>query len=330
MGSIKQQRVQATIRGERPDRVPCSFWTHFPGIDLDAVKLAETTFNFYRQLDLDFVKNMSNGLFSIEDWGCICDFSEIERGGVAKVMKYAIETSDDWRALKELDINKGALGRELQSLEYLLALMKGDAPVLVTIFSPMTTAQKLCGPAFFQHLRTSPEKVIDALQVIAMSTAQYAARAVEIGCSGVYFASQLASYDLLTQREYHEFGVRFDLQVLNSLGNTAWFNVMHVHGDNIMFNLLKDYSVHAISWHVWETAPTVEAFLSASINKCIVGGLQRFHITADARNEITADISRMVEITGGKRLLLAPGCVIRSPFDMDTLIFTRQAIAHAG
>jgi uroporphyrinogen decarboxylase len=328
MDSVKHQRVKATIRGERPDRVPLSFWTHFPGIDLDAVKLAETTYNFYRRLDLDFVKNMSNGLFSIEDWGCICDFSEIARGGVAKVTKHAIETSDDWTALKDLDINQGAFGRELQSLEHLLALMNGEAPVLATVFSPLTTAQKLCGPAFFQHLRTEPEKVTEALRVIAASTARYAARAVEIGCSGVYFASQLASYDFLTQSQYREFGVRFDLQVLHALGNTAWFNVMHIHGDNIMFDLLKDYSVQAISWHVWESAPTVEAFLSATADKCIVGGLQRFHITADARTKLAEDIMHMVEITGGKRLLLAPGCVIRAPFDLNTLVFIRQAISR--
>jgi len=330
MDSGKQRRVKAAIRGERPDRIPLSFWTHFPGIDLDAVKLAETTYNFYKCLDLDFVKNMSNGLFSIEDWGCICDFSEIARGGVAKVLKYAINTSDDWSSLRELDISQGALGRELKSLEHLLTFMKGEAPVLVTIFSPLTTAQKLCGPAFFQYLRTEPAKVREALRVIAASTARYAARAIKIGCSGVYFASQLASLDFLTERKYHEFGVYFDLEVLHALGSTAWFNVLHIHGDNIMFNLLKDYPVQAISWHVWESDPTVEAFLLATADKCIMGGLQRFHITADARTKITDDITHMVKITGGKRLLMAPGCVIRAPYDLNTLMFIRQAILRTG
>ena len=269
---------------------------------------------------------MSNGLYSIEDWGCDCDFSEIARGGVAKVIKHAIKTSDDWVLLKDLNIDQGALGRELKSLEYLVALMKGEAPVLATIFSPLTTAQKLCGPAFFQHLRTEPVKVLEGLRVITASTVKYAARAIEIGCSGIYFASQLASYDYLTQQEYQKFGVYFDLLVLNALDGAAWFNVMHIHGDNIMFNLLKDYSVPAISWHVWESAPTVETFLSITGKKCIVGGLQRYHITADARTKIVEDIVQMIRLTEGKRLFFAPGCVIRAPFDMSTLAFTREAI----
>ena len=101
---------------------------------------------------------------------------------------------------------------------------------------------------------------------------------------------------------------------------------MHIHGDDIMFTLLKDYPVQAISWHVWETAPSVESFLESATDKSIVGGLQRFHITDNLRSELSKEIADMAEITGGKRLFLAPGCVIRAPFDMNTLKFIKDII----
>jgi uroporphyrinogen decarboxylase len=326
----KMERVSLTIKGEQTDRIPYSFWTHFPGIDLDSQRLAEETYAFYRKLDLDFVKNMSNGMFSIEDWGCDVDFSQVALGGVAKVTKYAVEEAGDWLRLGALDIECGALGRELKSLSNLLRLVKGEAPVLVTVFSPLTTAQKLSGARLVQDMKTDPDKVKTALDVITASTIRFALRALELGCAGVYFASQMSTYDSLTEAEYREFGVNYDLRVLQAIQPFSWFNVMHVHGNNIMFNAVKDYPVQGISWHVWETAPLVQEFLSSVKTTCIVGGLQRFRITNNLRTELSEEISTMAKLTGKRRLFLAPGCVIRAPFDWDTLSFIRQAITTAS
>lgn len=329
MVSTKMERVQLTIKGEPTDRIPYSLWTHFPGTDLDAQKLAEGTYEFYRRLDLDFIKNMSNGMFSIEDWNSCLDFSQVASGGVANVTKYTIEEPADWLTLDELNVECGALGRELKSLSTLLSLVKGEAPVLVTIFSPLTTAQKLAGSKIVQHMKSDPDKVKAALDVIAASTIKFACRALQLGCAGVYFASQMSCYDNLTEEEYSDFGAEYDLKVLNAVQKLSWFNVMHIHGNNIMFNLLKDYPVQGISWHVWETAPSAQEFLDAKTDKCIVGGLQRFHITNGLRNELAMEVANMTKLTGGRRLILAPGCVIRAPFDWDTLLFVKEAVSKA-
>ncbi len=72
----KMERVRAALRCDTVDRPPYSFWTHFPGIDLDPVRLAQSTITFARELDLDFVKAMPNGQFCTEDWGVVSDFSD--------------------------------------------------------------------------------------------------------------------------------------------------------------------------------------------------------------------------------------------------------------
>ncbi len=326
----KMERVRRTINGELTDKIPFSLWTHCSDVDLDAQKLAEATYAFYHKLDLDFVKNMSNGMFSIEDWNSNIDFSQVPLGGVARVTKHAIEQPEDWLSLNALDVEQGALGRELRSLSLLLAMVKGEAPVLVTVFSPLTTAEKLAGDKLKEHMKSDPDKVKSALAVIADSTIRYAKLALELGCAGVFFASQMSSYDHATLAEYQEFGVAYDLQVLQAIQGASWFNVMHIHGNNIMFDLLKDYPVQGISWHVWETDPTVEAFLTAQTGKSIVGGLQRFNITNNMRSELKQEIEDMVKLTGGKKLFIAPGCVIRAPFDWDTLLFIKETVASVS
>ncbi len=328
--TTKMERIKRAIAGETVDRIPYSVWTHFPGIDLDPDKLAEVTYGFYKELDLDFIKTMSNGMFSIEDWGCVCDYSAISSGGVAKVSKLGVESIDDWERLRELDVEEGALGRELQSIRKLLSIMRGEAPVLATAFSPLTTAQKLSGPKLIEHLRTDPRKVKAGLATITAGTKAFVKRAIEAGCSGVYFASQMSRFSEMSEADYREFGMPYDLEVLGGLAGNSMLDVMHIHGNGIMFNLLKDYPVHGISWHIWETDPTVEQFLSSSPDKCIVGGLRRFKITEGAWSELEKDVAEMLRLTGGRKLLLAPGCVIRAPYDRETLLFIKRTIDAAN
>jgi uroporphyrinogen decarboxylase len=325
----KTERIRRVLDGELVDRVPFSAWTHFPGIDLDPDRLAEATLAFYRDVDLDFVKSMSNGMFSIEDYGCDCDFSAISEGGVATVTKYAVEAPSDWEKLGDLDIEKGALGRELRSLSRLLDALRGEAPVLATVFSPLTTAQKLSGTLLLEHLRTHPRMVKRGLSTIAACTARFAVRAVELGCAGLYFASQMSQRSQLEEEEYGEFGMPYDLEVLEAVQGGSWFNVTHIHGDDILFGLLKGYPVQGISWHVWETRPSVEEFFAADRAKCIIGGLRRSMITSGNLPELAKNVSEMIRITGGRRLMLAPGCVVRAPYDKETLRYLRRTIDRA-
>lgn len=288
-------------------------------IDLDPERLAEETYRFYRAYDLDFIKNMPNGLFSVEDFGCECDYSDIPKGGVAKITKYGVEQPDDWSRLEEPDVREGALGREIRSLEILLDKVKGEAPVIVTVFSPLTTAYKLSGPRLIEHLRNRPDKLKSGLQLIAHTTGEFAKEALRKGCAGVFFANQMANRDVLTEAEYAEFSRPYDLQVLGTIRNDSWFNVMHIHGTNTWYPLLLDYPVQAFNWHIWEAEPRADAFRQSAPDKLIVGGLNRFHITNGNLEELKSELRQMIGLTGGERLILSPGCVIRYPVDPQVL-----------
>ncbi len=323
----KNDLIRRALAGERPERVPYGFWTHLPDVDLVPELLAQGTYELYLKQDLAFIKTMSNGMFSIEDWGCRCDFSSIATGGVAKVLDYAVNEASDWEKIAALDVEKGALGRELTSIRLLAGKTGGSVPIVATVFSPLTTAQKMCRGDLARYVRESPEALRRALAVIARTTGEFAARAVDLGCAGVYFAMQSATTKSFTSGEYAEFGVPYDLEALAPVAARSWFNIAHIHGDDILFDLVKDYPVQGISWHVWETAPSPAEFQAIAPGKTIVGGLQRFHITDGNRQELKKQVADMMEITGGRRLVLAPGCVIRAPFDQGCLDFVRAEIS---
>ena len=93
-------RIRATLEGREVDRPAYSFWTHFPEIDLDPPAIAAATVAFARPLALDFVKAMPNGLYCVEDWGVVPDFSAIAAGGAAKVTQAAVSAPEDWQRIR--------------------------------------------------------------------------------------------------------------------------------------------------------------------------------------------------------------------------------------
>ena len=320
----KRERIQAAVKGTKPDKLPYSLWTHLPGIDLDPALLAEKTYEFYKTYDVDFIKTMNNGMYPIEDFGCEIDYSEIAKGGVAKVTKTPVKEAADWLKLTPCPITEGSLARELTSLKLLLEKTKGeDVPVLFTVFSPITTADKISGKTMLTHIREGQgELVKKALDIITETTMALTAEAIRLGADGVFFASQMSSYDSMTAEEYLEYGKPYDLKVLEA-AKDGWFNTIHAHGNNIMFDILKDYPGSVFNWHAGETLPELdEAFLMTG--KCLMGGLKRMDITNGHKNEIQNQIYDSFKTLRGLHQILTPGCVIRYPLDDEMLAYVKR------
>lgn len=323
----KRERIYAAVNLQKTDRLPYSFWSHLPGIDLDAIKLAEATYQFYKTYDLDFIKTMNNGMYPIEDFGCKIDYSEIALGGVAKIISTPVQSPPDWEKLMPCAVSEGSLARELDSLKQLLAKVKNEhVPVIFTSFSPITIADKLCGKKVLEYIRLGHgDKVKQALDVIAETTANVAKEAIRLGADGIFFASQMSSYDVMDTELYLEYGKPYDLQVLEA-AKEGWMNTVHAHGSNVMFDILSDYPANVFNWHAWETLPAIDEAKQLT-GKCLMGGLNRTDITNCNRNAIRNQIYASYQLTGGRGLILTPGCVIRYPLNDAMLAYINTAKA---
>lgn len=320
----KKERLMAAVNGNPTDTMPYSFWTHLPGIDLDPVLLAEKTYELYKKYDWDFIKTMNNGMYAIEDFGCKIDYSEITKGGVAKVTYTPVQEPADWLKLTVTDVNQGSLARELKNLSLILEMTKNDdVPVIFTAFSPLTIANKISANTLKSHLEAGhSEEIHAALKVITETTCNLVKKAIEIGAAGIFFALQSSTYDFMTADEYREFGEPYDRMVLEA-ASAGWLNTIHCHGTNIMFEILKDYPVNVFNWHAWETLPSIgEAQMLTG--KCLMGGLSRMDITNCRKNDIRHQIYECYRITEGKNIILTPGCVVRYPLNDDALSFIKK------
>jgi len=322
----KKERIFLAIRGITCDRPPISFWRHFPEVDHDSLALADALLRFHEKFDLDFIKVMPSGVYCVEDWGCQV-FYDGGPNGAKKCREHAVKSPEDWGKLNILNPEQGALGRELRCLRAVKAGRKDSAPILQTIFSPLTVAAKLSGPdLLFQTLRKEPESLILGLEVIAETMVQYAQACLAAGADGIFFATQMATRERLSREEHQKFSEPYDLRLLEAISGHSSFSLLHIHGEEIFSQELARYPVQAINWHDRKTWPTL-AEGQKIFSGAVVGGLEEWGaLRRGPASSIQKQVRDAISQTEGRRVIVAPGCGLPIDTPEEFLQAARQAV----
>jgi uroporphyrinogen decarboxylase len=135
----------------------------------------------------------------------------------------------------------------------------------------------------------------------------------------------MASHQWLTPDEYEEFGQPYDLQVLNAATGQSAITILHLHGQDIFFDLANRYPADAVSWHDQETPPSlVEA--RQLTGKAFLTGLDRGLLGNGPESAIRAQVREALARTEGRGLILAPSCVIPPEAPQQHLHAVREAL----
>jgi uroporphyrinogen decarboxylase len=323
----KRERVLAACSAGAVDRPPVAFWRHVPDVDHTARGLADAMLAFHRRWDLDLIKVMSSGVYCVEDWGCRVAYTG-SPNGAKQCLEHAVKATGDWARIKPIDTGAGALARELDAVRLIARGRSDDAPVLHTVFSPLTIARKLAGNRVLEDLRSDPGAVVPALEAITDTMARYAVASLDAGADGLFFATQTASREVLSEEEYVTFGMPFDRRVLDAVAGRSAFTLLHMHGRDIFFDRLAALPVHAINWHDRLTPPSLgEA--RARFSGALVGGLNEGGTLAKGSASAAAEDARdAIRQTGGRGVIVAPGCVLPLATPDDALAAVVDAVKH--
>lgn len=327
----KRERLEATLAGGPVDRVPVALWRHFPVDDQTPDGLAAATLDFQRAYDFDLVKVTPASSFCLRDWGA----ADAWRGATEGTRDYIhrpVQAPEDWLKLQPLDPYSGALGEQLACLALMQSAYAGETnppPLVQTIFSPLAQAKNLVGrEALLLHLRCYPEALHTGLKTIAESTRRFIEAACAQGIDGVFYAVQHASYHLLSEAEYTEFGRAYDLEVLPTAA-PLWLNLLHLHGEAVMFDQVADYPVQVLNWHDRDTWPGL-AEGQARFKGAVCGGLQREHtVVLGSPLSVTAEAHDAIQATGGRRFILGTGCVLPTIAPRANILAARRSVERA-
>jgi len=320
----KYERVLAALQRKPVDRVPVSFWWHYPEIDHDPDQLAVAMVRDCRAFDLDFVKMMPSGMYGVEDWGCKVGDPDPEFG-FKRLLAGPVRGIEDWRKIALQVPDEGARARELRCLWRVREEVGPDVPIFQTIFSSLTGAAKLAGrDHLLAHLRTDEAAVLPALEAITVTEEAYVAACLDHGASGVFLATQFAGDGLITEPEHERWCAPFERRLLRTLQGRSEFGIMHLHGQRIHLDRFLTYPVPALSWE--------DSSISTQAGRdrfpgIVVGGLDRMGWTVSGTpTQVRAKTAELLQAMGSARFILAPGCVMPLRMPPENLRAIREAV----
>jgi uroporphyrinogen decarboxylase len=307
----RRERLQAAINREPTDRVPFAVWRHFPAVDRSPAGLAQSTLRFHEHYGSDFLKITPRGGYAVEAWGCV-ESEQVLPTGNRACASCAVKHPDDWKRIRTLD--PASASGWLEELETIIRLgfdrRIGDAPVLPTLFSPLSLARKLSGDRLAHDLLECPTAVTDALEAITETLMKFADLALREGVAGIFYSIQTASRSVLEEEQYARFGEPYDRRVLGEIHPRSFLTIVHCHGDALMFDRLARLPGHVWNWDDRASGPAL-ADARALVPGAVCGGLDQArtlrHGTAEAA---VAEARQAAASVGGTGLIVAPGCVL--------------------
>ncbi|NJL93676.1 MAG: uroporphyrinogen decarboxylase [Anaerolineae bacterium] len=321
----KRERLEKTLAGEAPDRIPVALWRHWPGDDQRAADLAQALVDFQKRWDFDFVKVSPASSYCLLDYG-VQDRWAGNIEGTRDYTRRVINRPLDWTELRRLDPTKGSLGLHQETLRLVQQGLEEGTPCLHTIFSPLAQAKNLAGwDQLLLHLRRDPQRLKTGLNIITENTLRYIEALAGSGIAGIFYAIQHASYGVMSEAEYREFGMPYDLRILNALPPSWWFNMVHLHGEHPFFDLITGYPVQAINWHDRETEPDLRQG-KARFGGAVCGGLGRWDVHSGTPAEVRQQAIHAIEQTNGRRLILSTGCVMLTTTPQANIRAIRQVV----
>jgi uroporphyrinogen decarboxylase len=303
----KRERLQAAVEGRSGDRVPVGFWYHFPLEHPSGEELAEAELAFAKKYDPDFLKVMHDLPFDLPD-------------GMTSV-----ERPEDWLKIRPVDPRTGSFADQLSALKAIKKGLDDDMPVIDTIFDPYATANKLCGKKIMEHLHANSEAVRHGLQVIAITLANYAAAWIAEGGDGIFYALDGAEESVTTREEYAEVFLPFDRMILESAMEKGTFNVLHIHGTGIFFDLVHALPAHVLNWSSKTTAPSLTEARGLH-SGCIAGGIDETTILEKSALEVMNEGKQAIAEAGEDGFILACGCAIPTETPEESIFAIRATV----
>jgi uroporphyrinogen decarboxylase len=307
-----RERVEAALAMGMADRPPVGAWGHTYKEEWSPQELAAVTVERARRFGWDFVKFQPRASTFAEAFGSVYKPAGHRLKGPVLVSP-AVPDVEAWRTL-EL-VNHRVFDEQVESIGIVARELGPEVPVIQTVFSPVTVGGYLVGKSqsrVLRELRQNPDLVGPALTRIAHALLDFSRRSIEVGAAGIFYAiSGYAGRGVMTEAAYRERILPMDVGVLSRLPKDAWFNVVHLCGSNLNFGLARDMPMQAVSWSIHNQGNPSLAEGQKIVGRAVMGGLgQRASLLYGPPAEVEAEVRSAIASTGGRGLLLAPGCSV--------------------
>jgi uroporphyrinogen decarboxylase len=325
------ERLKLILAGEKPDRFAASFWRHFFDREHDARGTAEAMLAFQKMFRWDFMKINPRADYHTQDWGLKLHYSTHELQKHVKA-DFPVTKPEDWTRITPLPLTAPVLDEHLRTVALIRKGSDRELPLLMTIFTPLSVAGRLVPERqmLVDHLESHPHLVEQALAAITDTFTRFATELRNAGADGIFYATtHWASADKLTWEQYEQFGLPYDLPVIEAAGKDA-LNILHVCStSNYLSRLVEhDYKTRMVNWdHSHPTNLPLDRAAEELPGWTLVGGVDHEGwLRHSSPQEIAFQIQRLKSQFDPARLIIAPGCAVDPSVPMDAYRAIRESL----
>jgi uroporphyrinogen decarboxylase len=302
----KIERVRAALAGETVDRVPASFWFHFPPAQAHGEASIQAHTAYYRASGIDFLKVMNEHPYHAN---------------------VNIKTPADWRQVRPAPLSSLFYQEQLDEIKGILDEVGAECLVITTLFGPFASGNHTSDHMVTEHLRADPDWVNQGLAAIADSLAEFALACVDAGASGIYYSAQGGEEGRFTEQEFLHYIKPHDLTVLNAVQDHGEFHLLHICKDRIRLPLYADYPGHAVNWAATKNNLNLNEGREL-FQRTVVGGMDdRGIVVNGSPAAIRAAVRQVIADFGAKGLILGADCTFPTDIAVSNIRTAVEATA---
>ena len=311
----KKQRIQNAIHGLETDRVPTSWYTHFPDQRDNTV---EDQIAWARAADMDMLCIETDG------------FMEFDCGRV--------DLSDPavLRGLRPHDAHDWYIEGQVDRAKRIADGLREDAAVTTMIFTPFSTIKHSTHSEtlVMRLLREYPDAVAHAMSVIEQDNFTLMERlSKEAGLDGIFLSLQNNEIDRYTAGEYARLLAPWDERLVARAKALFPFTVLHLCAWRGVPNRVEAWRRHDCEIVNW--AAHIELDLGLAQGRRFFGGGPALMGGFDNRpcgilhwgdeRQIKAYTRRLIENAGPERLILSADCSVQGDTPPEHLRWVAEA-----
>ena len=291
--------LDGDLEGNPPQTyVPAAFFCHFDPSCHQGPAAIEKHREFFQFTGMDFVKIQYERTFP---------HLELKRPA-------------DWAKIPLLD--REFFEPQAEVVRGLVAALKSEAPVVVTLYSPFMCAAKVGGErTLVAHLQEDPEAVKRGLEIVTESLMVFVEECIRIGVDGFYHSTQGGESGRFADRSLFTNYVKpFDLVIMSEINRRCPFNILHIcdyHRDTVGgyddLTPFLDYPGHVVNCSPEIGGKTLTSTEIARVfRRPFLGGMDRNGALATGIETEVREAARRALRHASDRFMLGADCTIPS------------------
>lgn len=277
-----------------PAHVPAAFFMHFDRAAHQGQAAIDQHLAFFRATGMDFVK---------------IQYEQTPPHAVP------IRTPADWGHAPRCD--QAFFAPSFHVAEGLVEAAKGEALVIMTLYSPFMWAAQIAGAeALAEHLRENPDAVRAGLEVMTENVLTLVRGCKRAGVDGFYVSSQGGeAFRFPGTQIFQKYIKPTDLAVWNEVQSCA-FNILHICDYAGLYDDITpflEYPGHVINCNLTVGERTIRpSDVAQMFGRPFMGGMDRLGVIANGGVDAIRQAAEDVLSEAPARFILAADCTIPS------------------